>query len=94
MMEANVDNQERRCPRLGGNVKFKYCRSCGEGLSACPKVFDCWWEVFDVVAFFRGRSEVENPSVSTCRDTPMNKVTNLLELVHGARRRLARMSDI
>ena len=93
-METNVDNQERRCPRLGGNVHFGYCRSCGEGHSACPKVFDCWWEYFDVVAFFRACSEEENPGLLRSPDPPKPKVASLMELVHGARSRLAQASDI
>ena len=93
-MEASVDLKERRCPRLGGNVNFGYCRFCGEGQSACPKVFDCWWEYFDVVAFFRACSGEENPSQMGSPDSPKTKVASLMDLVHGARRRLAHTSDI
>jgi len=92
-MEASVDIQERRCPRLGGNVNFGYCRSCGEGQSPCPKVFDCWWEYFDVVAFFSVCSGEKNRNLLDSQDPPKPKIASLLELVHGARRRLAHTSD-
>ena len=39
----------RRCPRLGGEVAFGYCKVCGGEKTPCFKVFDCWWERFDVV---------------------------------------------
>jgi len=52
-MEDQYDQRQRRCPRLGGPVTFLYCRTCGDETMPCFKVLDCWWELFDVVAFFQ-----------------------------------------
>lgn len=73
-----------RCPRLGSNVGFGYCRNCGDGQSPCFKVFDCWWETFDVVAYFKERlSEEEFERLVHLRPKP--KVSSLLELIEQAR---------
>lgn len=93
-MKTDVDVQERRCPRLGGNVTFGYCRSCGEGNSVCPGVIDCWWESFDVVEYFRARSGKEELSLLGSPKPPKNKVVSLLEMIRGARRRLEGASDM
>lgn len=73
-----------RCPRLGSNVGFGYCRNCGDGQSPCFKAFDCWWETFDVVAYFKERlSEEEFERLVHLRPKP--KVSSLLELIEQAR---------
>jgi len=52
-MDTNKDNLEIRCPRLGGPVSFEYCRTNGDEMLPCWKIFDCWWERFDVAAFLK-----------------------------------------
>ena len=37
----DTEHLERRCPRLGGDVAFGYCKVCGEEQSPCFNVFDC-----------------------------------------------------
>lgn len=81
------DRLERRCPRLGGAIDFAYCRSQGEGTLPCFKIFDCWWEIFDVVGFFRSRlSEADFQAIARARPRP--KITSILELVEQAKKRL------
>ena len=46
------DDREIRCPRLGGQVTFSYCRREASG-KPCFKALDCWYEFFDAEAFFR-----------------------------------------
>ncbi len=78
------DDLTVRCPRLGSNVGFGYCRKCGDGQSPCFKVFDCWWETFDVVAYFKERlSDEEFAKIANSRPKP--KVSSLLELIEQAR---------
>ena len=43
----------RRCPRLGGAVSFRYCRTCEGEKQVCWKIIDCWWEIFDVVRYLQ-----------------------------------------
>ena len=83
------DNLERRCPRLGGDVAFGYCRTCGENNGPCFKVFDCWWERFDVVAHMKGCLSPEAfGALSASRPQP--KVASLVELIRQARERAFR----
>lgn len=83
----NPDALERRCPRLGGSVDFAYCRSQGEDGRPCFKVFDCWWEIFDVVGFLR-RSLSESDFRKIAATRPKPKITSILEIVEQARKRL------
>ena len=77
---------ERRCPRLGGDVAFGYCKVCGEDETPCFKVFDCWWERFDVVAHMQACLSPEAfEALSASRPQP--KVTSLVDLIHQARAR-------
>jgi hypothetical protein len=52
-MKNKPDQLQRRCPRLGGPIEFSYCRTCEDQNRPCFKIFDCWWEFFDVVAYMR-----------------------------------------
>ena len=49
-MITEHDAKKRRCPMLGHEVAFSYCREPGSE-TPCRKIFDCWWETFDVSAF-------------------------------------------
>jgi hypothetical protein len=78
---------QRRCPRLGGEVDFGYCRTCGEGKSACFKVLDCWWERFDVAGYLKARLTGEAFSALLARRPPPDKVASLVELIRQAQAR-------
>ena len=85
-MPLEIEQLKRRCPRLGGEVFFDYCRGCGPHGQTCWKVFDCWWEVFDVVAYLRAQlPEDEFEALANARPQP--KVLSLLELIEAARQR-------
>ena len=80
------ERYERRCPRLGGDVAFGYCKVCGEGESPCFKVFDCWWECFDVVAHMQAcLSPDAFEALSASRPRP--KMTSLVDLIRQAQAR-------
>lgn len=85
------DDLSRRCPRLGHQVRFSYCRTTS-GDTVCPRVLDCWWERFDVVTFFREHlSEAEFESLA--RPQPREKVVSIVELIEQARKRQAAAHD-
>jgi hypothetical protein len=46
------DEIDVRCPQLGGEVTFGYCRILDDGLP-CPKALTCYELRFPVEAFFR-----------------------------------------
>ncbi len=81
-----TDNDERvlRCRRLGHSVTFHYCRT-QEGRSICPRILDCWWEVFDVRAFLE-----DNLPAGKLReipeDAPRLKVATILDIVEQVRK--------
>lgn len=83
------DDFQRRCPRLGGEVAFGYCKACGEGETPCFKLFDCWWERFDVVAHMRACLAPEAfDALSAARPRP--KVASLLDLIRQAQERTSK----
>ena len=76
------DGRTRRCPMLGHRLAFSYCRAPGTDLP-CRKIFDCWWESFDVVAFVREHYGEE--AISRITEPPKEKMLSLLELIERAR---------
>lgn len=83
----DVDHLERRCPRLGGDVAFGYCRICGADRSACFKILDCWWERFDVAAHMRSCLTPAAYAALVDRRPPPSKVSSLVDLIQQARER-------
>jgi hypothetical protein len=83
------ESLERRCPRLGGDVAFGYCKTCEEGGKPCFKVLDCWWERFDVVAHMQGCLSPEAFAALGARRPPTPKVASLVDLIRQARERTA-----
>ena len=79
-----IENRARRCPMLGGEVPFSYCIQCGNESLPCFKVFDCWWEIFDVVSHLK---EIlpEDVFETISRLKPEPKAARLVDLIHGIR---------
>ncbi|MCM2284024.1 MAG: hypothetical protein NDI81_04555 [Desulfobacula sp.] len=48
-----------RCPRLGHEIYFNYCRVENNGLP-CFKTLDCWFNYFDVQAHLKEKMTVED----------------------------------
>jgi len=44
------DELETRCPRLGGEVNFRYCLEAAGGLP-CSKALICWEHMFPVAEY-------------------------------------------
>jgi hypothetical protein len=83
----DLSGLERRCPRLGGPVTFGYCQIAAQNQGPCFKVFDCWWERFDVVAYFEQRLSKE--AFSSLRSAlPADKTATLVDLIRQARSRI------
>ena len=85
-LEKRFDDYQRRCPRLGGPVDFKYCRTCGQNASMCWKVIDCWWEYFDIKAHLEAHlppAELER----LVKARPKPKVASLVDLIEQAKSR-------
>lgn len=88
-MDTSQDHRCRRCPRLGHEVAFAYCRCMPEG-RACPRVLDCWWEIFDVQGYLRANLPGEEFQTLVEKRPPKPKVISLIELIEQAKRRADR----
>jgi len=88
-MDISRDAEEMRCPRLGGTVSFKYCRSSGDDCQPCFKIADCWWEAFDVMGWLRENlTEEQLQQLLAKKERPPAKVSSLLDLIEKARARV------
>ena len=84
------DRRERRCPRLGHEVPFSYCRAPGSA-EPCRKILDCWWEIFEVEAFVR--THYGDEAIARIAQPLPNKVLSLVELIERARKAAAENQD-
>ncbi len=80
------DARVRRCPRLGHDLRFAYCRAPGQALP-CRRVFDCWFEIFDVAGFMR--EHFSEKQIEQITAPPREKMLSLVELIQQARQRNA-----
>ncbi len=83
-MKTDKDRLTRRCPRLGGPVSFEYCRTCESDHYPCWKVFDCWWESFDIVSHMRACLSPE-AFEDLVQFRPKPKIDGLLALIARAK---------
>jgi hypothetical protein len=86
MMNQATHDLERRCPRLGGPVKFDYCMDSGDAGLPCAMICDCWWEDIDVVEYLKNVLSAEDfETLMNRRPTP--KISGLLQLIEQAQKR-------
>ena len=84
-MITENDNRTRRCPRLGHDLSFSYCRKPGDEIP-CPKIFDCWWESFDIKAFME--ENYPDDIIKQVNKPPELKTQSLLELIQEVEKRV------
>jgi len=78
------DERRRYCPMLGHDLAFGYCRCPGRELP-CGRIFDCWFEAFDVEAFLRAHySERQIAEILAPRQ---DKRVSLYEMIRKAQQR-------
>jgi hypothetical protein len=79
-----------RCPRLGHELTFGYCRQESRG-KPCRLILDCWWERFDARAFLQANLPQEEMAQveRVCSAPPPSKVLSLVEIIQQAKDRLA-----
>ncbi|MDP2647171.1 MAG: hypothetical protein Q8P24_19735 [Desulfobacterales bacterium] len=78
------DDFEIRCPRLGHEISFSYCRSENKGLP-CFKTLDCWHTYFKVEFFFSNRLTPEQMEQIFQKQTKP-KILSLMELIEQAKK--------
>lgn len=85
------DDREMRCPRLGGQVTFGYCRQEASG-NPCFKALDCWHVHFDAEHFFRmelGDTVFEQ----IFHAPPKPRLVTLVDLIAKARGTVEKSAD-
>ena len=78
------DHLEIRCPRLGGEVTFAYCKQEG-GNFPCPRIITCWQAYFPVEVLLRENLTQEEWNRCFNRP-PKGKVDTIFELVEAAKK--------
>jgi hypothetical protein len=84
------DSFQIRCPRLGQQINFSYCRQENMGLP-CFKTLDCWYIHFQVVEYLQ-----QELSPAEWRDAfekkPTPKMVSLAELIEKAQKLVKKSS--
>ena len=82
-MLTEYDRRSRRCPMLGHEVAFSYCRQPGQEIP-CSKMLDCWWEAIDIRTFVANNysKEIQNAMIQP----PKPKILSLIEIIEQARK--------
>jgi len=86
-MKIDEEKLERRCPRLGSPVSFRYCLDCAEDHQPCFKIMDCWWEQFDITKYLKANLSEEAFAKLMSANKPQPKITSLLDLIEQAKNR-------
>jgi hypothetical protein len=90
MINEHDQDMNLRCPRLGHEINFGYCRTETSG-KPCRLILNCWWESFDVRSFLQANlpedimCQIEHGIISG----PPPKVASLLDLVQQTKERIA-----
>ena len=78
------DDFKIRCPRLGHQIHFSYCRIENHGLP-CFKTIDCWHRHFQVEAYLK--KELPEDEWEKAFQRPVTpKMLSLLELIEQAKK--------
>ena len=79
---VEFDELSTRCPMLGHQVPFSYCRQCG-GALPCRKIADCWSGRIDILGFLNSSFSEEELLQITAPPKP--KLLQIVELARAAR---------
>jgi len=79
-----------RCPRLGHQISFSYCRRENNGLP-CFKTLDCWYSHFLVEDYLREALLPEEWEKAFKR-SDKTKTVSLIELIEQAKERAQKAS--
>jgi hypothetical protein len=79
------DELEIRCPKLGGEVTFAYCKQENRGLP-CARALVCWQYTFPVAAHLR--ETLTKEQWAHCFHTPpKDRLSSLLEVIEEAKKK-------
>ena len=78
------DSFKIRCPRLGQQIYFSYCRQENLGLP-CFKTLDCWYIYFPVAAYLKEELS-DREWQESFEKPPTPKLVSLAELIDKAQK--------
>jgi hypothetical protein len=81
-IEQHDERMHWRCPMLGGEVTFRYCRRLVEGMP-CARIVRCWKPIFDIQDFLDSHYDRDELAAIWNRPRP-DKVVQLSELIARA----------
>ena len=84
-MIEQYDDETIRCPRVGGEVNFMFCRS-ENNMSPCRFITGCWQMRVDINEFLE--EHFADEEVDLIFAPPKQKLVSLLELMEQAKKRL------
>ena len=82
---TQYDSLSQRCPMLGHEVQFSYCRKPGDD-SPCRKIVDCWRESFDIQGYVAKNYSTEIQK--RLSEPPKPKILSLIEIIEQAKERI------
>ena len=82
------DSFQIRCPKLGHQIHFSYCRKENFGLP-CVKTLNCWYRHFEVEQYMRDELSPEEFE-QAFRKNIKPKMQSLMELINQAQKRAAK----
>jgi hypothetical protein len=74
-----------RCPQLGGEAPFRYCRTVEES-HPCRRVSACWAAMFDIDAFLRDHCADPIEDRAATIPTARGRLEMILDLVERIRK--------
>ena len=76
------DEKKKYCRMLGHHLTFEYCRKGADAKQPCRKIFDCWFEEFDIEAF--AKDHFTDEQIKAILNPPKPKMASLIELIQQA----------
>ncbi len=85
-MKTPHDHKLIRCPKLGDEMTFAYCREEADHLP-CARIIPCWQAAFDVAAWLKENLSPEQWERFTSAP-PRDKMSSLIEIIEKAKKQL------
>jgi len=74
-----------RCPMLGGEVPFRYCRTVDEG-NPCRRIETCWDGLMDIHGFLRTHYDLDELRENWDRPRKQ-KIVSILEILQNVQKK-------
>jgi hypothetical protein len=78
------DSLQIRCPRLGGEVTFAYCRVEGDDIP-CIRIIICWQNCLPIAGFLQERLSADQLE-RFAQQKPKERIVTLVELIEAAKK--------